>query len=76
MTTILIVDDELDIRKLIRVVIEVANAGFTVVGEAVDGPDALRVWHDLNGPPVPDVIILDNRMPQLTGLEVARQILE
>ncbi len=29
----------------------------------------------LDGPRVPDVVILDNRMPELTGLEVAKQIL-
>ena len=76
MTTMLIVDDELDMRMLVRVVIEMANNGLSIVGEAADGVEAIKVWRDLDGPPVPDVIILDNRMPGLTGLEVARQILE
>jgi CheY-like chemotaxis protein len=76
MTTMLIVDDELDMRMLVRLVIEMANNGLTIVGEAADGAEALRVWRDLDGPPVPDVVILDNRMPQLSGLEVAREILE
>jgi CheY-like chemotaxis protein len=75
MTTMLIVDDELDMRMLVRLVIEMANGGLSIVGEAADGAEALRVWRDLDGPPVPDVVILDNRMPELTGLEVARQIL-
>lgn len=76
MTTMLIVDDELDMRMLVRLVIEMANNGLTIVGEAADGAEALRVWRDLDGPPVPDVVILDNRMPELSGMEVARQILE
>ena len=76
MTTMLIVDDELDMRMLVRIVIEMANHGLTIVGEASDGAQALQVWRELDGPPVPDVVILDNRMPGLSGLEVAAQILE
>ncbi len=75
MTTMLIVDDELDMRMLVRLVIEMANNGLTIVGEAADGAEALQVWRELDGPPVPDVVILDNRMPELSGLEVAQQIL-
>jgi two-component system chemotaxis response regulator CheY len=74
-TTLLIVDDEVDMRILVRMVMQAANDGLTIVGEAVDGSDAIRVWRDLDGPPVPDVIILDNRMPGLSGLEVAQKIL-
>jgi Response regulator containing CheY-like receiver domain and AraC-type DNA-binding domain len=76
MATMLIVDDELDMRMLIRIVIEMANHGLSIVGEAADGEEAIQVWRDLDGPPVPDVVILDNRMPRLTGLEVAEQILQ
>ena len=75
MTTMLIVDDEMDMRMLVRVVIEMANHGLSIVGEAADGAEAIQVWRDLDGPPVPDVVILDNRMPGLTGIEVAEQIL-
>ena len=75
MTTMLIVDDEMDMRMLVRVVIEMANHGLSIVGEAADGDEAIQVWRDLDGPPVPDVVILDNRMPGLTGLEVAERIL-
>jgi CheY-like chemotaxis protein len=74
-TTVLIVDDELDMRLLVRTVLELTNDGLRVVGEANDGPQALDVWRKLDGPPVPDVIILDTRMPGLSGLEVAEQIL-
>ena len=74
-TTILVVDDELDMRMLVRVIIDLANRGWAIVGEAGDGVEALAAWRGLNGPPVPDVIVLDNRMPELTGLEVAEHIL-
>lgn len=75
MTTMLIVDDEMDMRMLVRVVIEIANEGLSIVAEASNGAEALAVWRDLDGPSVPDVVILDNRMPGLSGLEVAEQIL-
>ncbi len=74
MTTMLIVDDEFDMRMLVRVVIEIADHGLSIIGEAADGDEAIRVWRDLDEPE-PDVVILDNRMPHLSGLEVARQIL-
>ncbi len=41
-----------------------------VVGEAADGPGALRLAHEL----VPDAIVLDNWMPGLSGLDVARRL--
>jgi CheY-like chemotaxis protein len=71
MISTLIVDDESDVRALVRLVVEAANEGLTVSGEAADGDEALRQWRA--APPA--VIILDNRMPGLTGLEVAEQIL-
>lgn len=71
MVTAMIVDDESDIRALVRMVVEAANHGLAVAGEAADGDEALRMWRA--DPPV--VMILDNRMPGLTGLEVAEQIL-
>jgi YesN/AraC family two-component response regulator len=75
MPTTLIVDDDLDMRLLVRLVIEMANEGLTVVGEAADGIEALEVYLALDPPTVPDVVILDNRMPNMTGLEAAAEIL-
>jgi CheY-like chemotaxis protein len=76
MPTTLIVDDDLDMRLLVRLVIEMANEGLTVVGEAADGLEALEVFMSLDPPKMPDVVILDNRMPNMTGLEAAAEILE
>jgi CheY-like chemotaxis protein len=71
--TILVVDDEGDIRLLVRTVLE--RAGIEVVGEAVDGLDAIAKFRELDAPPIPSVILLDNRMPGLGGLDVASEIL-
>ncbi len=71
----LIVDDEIDMRLLVRVVLESARHGIEVVGEAVDGIEAVTAYEALNPPPIPDVVILDNRMPGRTGIEVAELML-
>jgi CheY-like chemotaxis protein len=67
----LIVDDEDDMRALLRVVLSDGSGSIDVVGEAVDGTEALEMWRDLR----PDVVVLDQRMPGLTGMEVAERIL-
>src|ERR1700710_3112340 len=71
--SVFVVDDEPEMRMLARVFLE--RDGFNVVDEAEDGPQALERFHDLNPPPTPSVVLLDNRMPGLTGLEVAEQML-
>lgn len=68
---VLVVDDEEDMRALVAVTINLADAGVLVVSEAVDGADALAKWRDVD----PDVIVLDQRMPTMTGLEAAKRIL-
>jgi len=67
----LIVDDDDDMRFLLRAVIERANEGLEVAAEASDAPEAIDRWRAVD----PDVIVLDHRMPSATGLEVAAQIL-
>ena len=67
------VDDEPEMRMLARVFLE--RGGFNVIDEAEDGSQALERFQELNPPPIPSVVLLDNRMPGLTGLEVAEQML-
>ena len=74
-TTILVVDDEIDMRLLVRSVMALAGERFAIVAEAADGTEAIDQWRALDGPPAPDIIILDNRMPNRSGLEVAEDIL-
>jgi CheY-like chemotaxis protein len=71
--TVLIVDDEPDMRDLARVVLE--SDGINVVDEAVDGVQALERYFELDPPPIPSAVLLDHRMPGLTGLQVAEKIL-
>ena len=67
----LIVDDDEDMRLLLRVVIERANEGLEVVGEASDAVDGFERWREHR----PDVMVVDQRMPGGTGLELAERIL-
>lgn len=72
--TILVVDDAPDMRFLATHILEAE--GIKVVGEAVDGHDAIEKFRALQPPPIPTVILLDNQMPRMTGIEAAAQILE
>lgn len=67
----LIVDDDDDMRFLLRVLIEAANEGLEVAGEARNAAEAVDQWREHR----PDVVVLDNRMPGRSGLEVAAEIL-
>lgn len=71
MTRALIVDDEEDMRFLVRTVIEAYNHGLRVSGEAANGEQAIEQWRAER----PEVVVLDMRMPGLTGLETAERIL-
>lgn len=70
--TVLLVDDEPDIRELARLFLEM---GGLEVSEASDGSQALERYAELNPPPQPSVVVLDNRMPGLSGVEVAEKML-
>lgn len=50
-------------------------AAIDVVGEAADGREAVDVFRALRASSPPSVVILDNRMPALSGLEAAAEIL-
>lgn len=71
MVSVLIVDDDANIRFLERMVLKVAALGFTVAGEASSGDEAIARWRQLQ----PDVIVLDDGLPSMRGLDIARRIL-
>jgi two-component system, NarL family, response regulator NreC len=66
---ILLADDHTLVRQGLRRILE-EQPDWQVVAEAGNGLDAVKLASDLQ----PDVVILDIGMPQLNGLEAARQI--
>jgi DNA-binding NarL/FixJ family response regulator len=68
---ILIADDHGLVRRGARAILH-SRHGWRVVGEAVDGREAVQKAIDLK----PDVAVVDIGMPELDGVEVARQIRE
>ena len=66
---ILIVDDTMFMRHLLRGIVE--EEGWTVVGEAVDGEDAVRKYLEL----LPDITTMDIVMPLKSGIEALNEII-
>ena len=68
---ILLVDDHELVRRGLRALLEM-QPGWVVCGEAADGRAAVELAQKL----APDMVVMDIGMPQLNGIEAARQILE
>jgi two-component system chemotaxis response regulator CheY len=68
MKRLLVVDDALFMRKLIRGI--AAEAGWEVVGEAGNGAEAITLYQQHQ----PDLVTMDLVMPVMGGLEALRQI--
>lgn len=71
MTRILIVDDNPAVRRYLRAILEQQQT-WQVCGEARTGAEALH--QVLDSPP--DLIVLDYQMPDLNGVDIAKQISE
>lgn len=69
MVNILLADDHAVVRRGLRGILE-AHPGWTVIGEATDGIEAVELATALQ----PDVAIMDIAMPRLNGLEATRRI--
>ncbi|MFE1593473.1 response regulator [Nocardia sp. NPDC058705] len=70
MITVLLVDDQRLVRAGLRMLIE-DTTDLTVVGEASNGVEAVRLYAEL----VPDLVVMDLRMPGLDGVAATQQIL-
>ena len=68
--TVLVADDQALVRSGFRMIVD-AEPDLSVVGEAVDGDDAVARCAQL----VPDVVLMDVRMPGTDGIEATRRIL-
>jgi two-component system LytT family response regulator/two-component system response regulator LytT len=68
---VLVADDEQLAREELCFLLE-QSGGLEVVGQATDGPSALRLTGELE----PDLLFLDVQMPGLTGFEVARRLIQ
>lgn len=66
--TLLIADDEKNIRDGLKYILDWEALGFTLCGEAANGEEALSCILKNN----PSLVLLDIRMPKLTGIDIIR----
>lgn len=69
MKRVLIVDDASVVRLLIKKVLQ--QNGFEIVGEAVNGIDALAKYKELQ----PDIVTMDITMPESDGIQATKDII-
>jgi DNA-binding NarL/FixJ family response regulator len=69
MIRILLADDQTNVRKGLRMRLDV-EPGLVVVGEAADGQSALTLARDL----APDVVLMDVEMPGMDGIAATEQL--
>jgi len=67
---ILIVDDAAFMRMMVKDIL--VKNGFTVVGEAQDGMEAIEKYKELS----PDLVTMDITMPEMDGITALKQIKE
>jgi DNA-binding NarL/FixJ family response regulator len=65
----MLVDDQNLVRKGVRSLLELSSE-IEVIGEAADGAEAIRTIPEMR----PDVVLLDMRMPGMSGLDVLRDL--
>jgi two-component system chemotaxis response regulator CheY len=66
--TVMIVDDELVVRELLRIILEMS--GYAVVAEATDGVEAVALYLELR----PQITLMDICMPKKNGIDATKEI--
>jgi len=69
MTTLIIAEDHINVRRSIRALLE-DESDLTVVGEAGSGMEAIRLVDMLH----PDILLLDMILGDINGIEVTRRV--
>lgn len=70
--TVIVADDEDELREAVCTMIPWEDYGFCLVGDASNGLDALQLVEKHE----PDLLLTDIRMPFISGIELARQVRE
>ena len=70
--TVVVADDEDELREAVCTMIPWQDFGFRLVGSASNGLDALQLVEKYE----PDLLLTDIRMPFISGIELARQVRE
>lgn len=72
MYTVVVADDEEELRRALIRRVDWESVGFSVVGEAENGVEALELVEKYE----PDLLLTDIRMPFVSGIDLARQVRE
>lgn len=66
---VLVADDAADVRQLLCVLLDIEE-DFTIVGQAADGAEAVRLTEQCR----PDLVVIDLSMPGMDGLQAVPEI--
>ena len=69
---VLVVDDAMFMRSMIKDILTNAGGKYEVIGEANNGREAVARFRELQ----PDLVTMDIVMPQMDGIEATREILK
>ncbi|MCA1705138.1 MAG: response regulator [Actinobacteria bacterium] len=72
MATFVLVDDDNEVREMMRLTVAATIPALQLVGEAADGEEAVEVVRRME----PDLVLMDIQMPGTNGIEATRRIKE